>query len=67
MKERGFGWLAGIVVLIGVGTLVAFLIWSRAIYACGIVGAFLVLAVALLIFGWVYDRRLDKQYPDESA
>ena len=66
-KERGFGWLAGIIVLIGVGMLVGFLIFSRAIYAFGIFGAFILLAVALLIFGWVYDRRLDDRYPDDSA
>jgi Flp pilus assembly protein TadB len=66
-KEHGFAWLAGMVVLIGVVVLVGFVIWSRAIYAFGLFGAFLVLAVALLIFGWVYDRRLDKRYPDESA
>jgi len=66
-KEHGFGWLAGLVVLIGIGMLVAFFIWSRAIYAFGLFGAFLLLAAALLIFGWVYDRRLEKQYPDESA
>jgi hypothetical protein len=66
-KEHGFGWLAGLVVLIGVGMLIGFAIWSRAIYAFGIFGAFILLAAALLIFGWVYDRRLDNRYPDDSA
>lgn len=66
-KEHGFGWLAGLVVLIGVGMLIGFAIWSRAIYAFGIFGAFILLAVALLIFGWVYDRRLEDRYPDDSA
>jgi hypothetical protein len=66
MQERGFGWLAGIVVLIGIGMLVGWLIFSRAVYAFGIFGAFILLAAALLIFGWVYDRRLEKQYPDET-
>ena len=67
MKERGFGWLIGIVLLIGLLTMVGFLIFSRAIYAFGIFGAFILLAAALLIFGWVYDRRLDQRYPDDSA
>jgi hypothetical protein len=67
MKERGFGWLAGVVVLIGLGCLVGFLIFSRAIYAFGLFGALILLAAAFLIFGWVYDRRLDKKYPDESV
>ena len=66
-KEHGFGCLAGIVVLIGIGMLVAFLIFSRAVYAFGIFGALILLAAALLIFGWVYDRRLDQKYPDESG
>jgi hypothetical protein len=66
-KEHGFGWLAGIVVLIGIGMLVGFLIFTRAVYAFGIFGAFLLLGVGLLIFGWVYDRRLEKKYPDESG
>lgn len=66
-KERGFGWLVGLVVLIGIGCLIGFLIWSRAVYAFGIFGAFLLLAVALLLFGWFYDRRLEKRYPDESV
>lgn len=66
-KEHGFGWLAGIVVLIGFACLVGFLIFSRAVYAFGLFGALILLAVALLIFGWVYDRRLDQKYPDESG
>jgi hypothetical protein len=66
-KEHGFGWLAGLVVLIGLGCLVGFLIFSRAVYAFGIFGALILLAVALLLFGWIYDRRLDQKYPDESG
>lgn len=65
--SRGFGWLAGIVLLIGLITMVGFLIFTRAIYAWGIFGAFVILAVSLLLFGWFYDRRQDKRYPDESA
>jgi hypothetical protein len=64
-KERGLGWLLGLIVLAGIGMFIVFLIFTRAIYAFGIFGAFILLAVALLIFGWVYDRRLDKKYPDE--
>jgi hypothetical protein len=64
-KEHGLGWLLGLIVLAGIGMLIVFLIFTRAIYAFGIFGAFILLAVALLIFGWVYDRRQDKKYPDE--
>jgi hypothetical protein len=64
--SRGFGWLAGIILLIGLAVMVGFLIFSRAIYAFGIFGAFLLLCVALLMYGWFYDRRLDKKYPTEE-
>jgi len=66
MKERGFGWLAGVVVLIGLAGLVAFMIFWEAVYALGFFGALILLAAALLVFGWVYDRRLDKKYPTEE-
>jgi hypothetical protein len=66
-KEHGFGWLAGIVVLIGIAMLIGFLIFSRAVYAFGLFGALILLAVGLLVFGWVYDRRLEDKYPDESG
>jgi hypothetical protein len=66
MEDRGFGWLAGIIALIGIAMLVGFLIFSRAVYAFGFFGAFLLVSVALLVFGWVYDRRQDKSYPTEE-
>jgi len=65
--SRGFGWLIGIVLLIGLLMMIGFLIFSRAIYAFGIFGAFILLSVALLLFGWFYDRRQAQQYPDDSA
>ena len=37
--------------------LAGMLIFWRALYAWGFLGAFLVVAAAGLIFGWVYDRR----------
>ena len=57
--------MVGIVLLIGLAVMVGFLIFTRAIYAFGIFGAFILLAVALLLYGWWYERRLEKQYPDE--
>jgi hypothetical protein len=65
MDQRGFGWLAGIIALIGVAMLVGFLIFFEAVYAFGFFGAFLLLSVGLLVFGWFYDRRQDK-YPTEE-
>ena len=58
--------MVGIVLLIGLAVMVGFLIFTRAIYAFGIFGAFILLAVALLLYGWWYDRRLDEKYPDET-
>ena len=64
--SRGFGWLAGITLLIGLVLLVGFLIFWRAVYAFGFFGAFLLLSVGLLTYGWLYDRRQDKTYPTEE-
>ena len=56
----GFGFyakLAGLILVIGIGVFIAFVIFSRAIVAWGFLGAFLVIALVLLAFGWFYDRR----------
>jgi hypothetical protein len=56
----GFGFyakLAGLILVIGIGVFIAFLIFARAIFAWGFLGAFLVVAIVLLAFGWLYDRR----------
>ena len=66
MEDRGFGWLAGIVFLIGLAMLVGFLIFTEAVYAFGFFGAFVLVSIGLLVFGWVYDRRQDKTYPTEE-
>jgi hypothetical protein len=49
--------LAGGLVAIGILLLIALLIFWRALYAWGFLGAFLALAVVLVIVGWFYDRR----------
>jgi hypothetical protein len=49
--------LAGGLVAIGVLVLIALLIFWRALYAWGFLGAFLALAVVFIIVGWLYDRR----------
>ena len=56
----GFGFyakLAGLILAIGIGVFIAFLIFARAVYAWGFLGAFLVISIVLLLFGWIYDRR----------
>jgi hypothetical protein len=58
---RFYLWLAGLTLLCGLGLLVALWIFWRALYAWGLFGAFIVIAAALLIFGWFYDKRAAKQ------
>lgn len=47
------GIISGIAILVFIGMLIFF----RAIYAWGFIGAFLALAVVLLAYGWIHDRR----------
>lgn len=61
-EKEGFGgrfWLrlVGIIALVGVLVFVGLLLFWRALYAWGFFGAFLVIALALLVYGWIYDRR----------
>jgi len=54
----GFWWkVIGGVVLLGIVSLVLLAVFTRAIYAWGIGGAFLGVIVVLLGVAWVYDRR----------
>jgi hypothetical protein len=69
MQEQGLGFrfyarLAGIGILVAIVGLILMLIFSRALYAWGIFGTFLLLAVVLLVIGWVIDRR-DARYEAE--
>jgi hypothetical protein len=58
---RFYAGLAGVVIAGGVVALVMILIFSRAVYAWGVLGAFLILAAALLLFGWIFDRRAARE------
>jgi hypothetical protein len=49
--------IAGVCVAIGIGAMVIFLIFSRAVYAWGFFGAFIALGAVLCLFAWLYDRR----------
>jgi hypothetical protein len=60
-----FAWLALVVIGGGVVLLIVLLLFSRAVYAWGFLGAFLVLAVILLVIGWLYDRREARRYGTE--
>ena len=49
--------IAGVVVAIGIGVMIIFLIFSRAVYAFGFFGAFIVLGAVLCLVAWASDRR----------
>jgi hypothetical protein len=49
--------LGGAVLGIGLLVWILMLVFARAIYAWGFLGAFLVLAAVLVLIGWVVDRR----------
>jgi len=60
--EEGLGFrfyarLAGIAIAVAIAGLILMLIFSRALYAWGFLGMFLIIAVVLLVIGWVIDRR----------
>jgi hypothetical protein len=68
MEDLGFrfyAWLAAAVIGGGIALLILFLIFTRAIYAWGFFGAFLVLGIILLLIGWIYDRRQASRYEAE--
>jgi hypothetical protein len=54
---RFYAGFAGIVVAIGIAVWVFVILISRAVYAWGLLGMFLVLAIALMVLGWAIDRR----------
>jgi hypothetical protein len=66
MEEEGLGFrfyarLAGIGIGVAIAGLILMLIFSRAIYAWGFFGMFVLLAVVMLVIGWVIDRREARQ------
>ena len=58
---RFYAGFAGIVVAIGIAVWVFVILISRAVYAWGLLGMFLVLAVVLMVFGWAVDRREERR------
>ena len=70
MEQEGLGFrfyagMAGIVIVGAIAALILMLIFTRALYAWGFFGMFLVLAVVLLVFGWLVDRREARRYEAE--
>jgi len=59
--------LAGIFVVGAIGLMIIFLIFTRAVYAWGVLGAFLLLAAFALLAGWWFDRREAKERRETGA
>jgi hypothetical protein len=57
---------AGVCVLAGIVFLIGALIVTKAIYAWGFLGFFILVAALLLLYGWIYDRRHARAYDDEA-
>ena len=55
----------GIVIAAGIGGLIVFAIFSRAVYVWGFFGAFMVVVLILLGVAWFYDRRQVRDYGAE--
>lgn len=56
-----WGGLVGVIILIAVGGMLLFLIFSRAVYAWGFLGAFLVLGAVVILIAWIFDRRTQRR------
>ena len=67
LGSRFYLGLTGLMLAIGILVFIAVLIFWRALYAWGFFGAFLVLAAILLVAGWIYDRRHEREYADLEA
>jgi len=70
MEEDGLGAgfylkMMGGILAIGVGGLILMLIFTKAVYAWGFLGAFIAFAAVLLAIAWVHDRRAVKKYEEE--
>jgi hypothetical protein len=60
---RFFVWLSLSVLGIGIVGFLGFLIFSRAVYAWGFLGALFAFGVVLVFFGWLYDKRHERPEP----
>jgi hypothetical protein len=70
VDDPGFKFWAKLFGLFIVGGIVLFiflLIFTRAIYAWGILGAFALIAGIALLAAWIRDRRVQRRYPDSSS
>jgi membrane protein implicated in regulation of membrane protease activity len=63
-RFRFFLAFAGIVIGVGVLAFFVFILITKAVYAWGVLGAFLVVAALVLGWGWLHDRRNPPPDPD---
>jgi hypothetical protein len=56
-----WGGLIGIILAIAIGGMIMFLIFSRAVYAWGFLGAFLVLGAIVILVAWIYDKKSQRR------
>jgi hypothetical protein len=54
----------GIVIAIGFGAAIVFLLIGAALTAWGVLGALLAIFLVILAAGWYYDRRKATEYAD---
>ena len=54
---RFYARVAGVIAAIGLGIMIVFLFVTKAIFAWGILATFVVIAAAVLLVGWLSDRR----------
>jgi predicted PurR-regulated permease PerM len=61
-------WLkfAGVFVAGGIALFIFLLIFTKAVYAWGIFGAFLVVIALALLAAWIHDRREQRRYQESS-
>ena len=52
----------GVVIVGSIAALVLMLIFTRAVYAWGVFGVLIAVALLLLLFAWLYDRRQARRY-----
>ncbi|HET9116052.1 MAG TPA: hypothetical protein VFN33_08165 [Gaiellaceae bacterium] len=68
--DLGFGFwakLAGVFLLGAIALIIVLAVFTRAVYAWGLLGAFLFLAAIALLAGWIFDRHDAKERRDAGA
>ena len=72
MEDEGLGgkfWVSmvGIILAIGIGGMIFFLLFSRAVYAWGFVGAIAALGLLFILIAIWHDRRKKREYAEFEA